>query len=216
MKRLALLVFIAAAVVAEEKKPMFARITVIAPREGLARQFEEGYKRHLDWHRDAGDSWTWYGWTVATGERLGWFIDGTFDRAAEDFDAAVKPAEDVADNEKNVVPFGRFVSSSFYQLRADLSRLPTDRLGAPFATFTMVHVRPEKQAAFEKALASRELLVFEQLAGGPHPSYLLIAPADKLSQVILSRILAAGDPYESATSEMVRFRRDLTYVPAPR
>ena len=193
---------------------MFARITVIAPREGLARQFEEGYKRHLDWHRGAGDRWTWYGWTVATGERLGWFIDGTFDHAAEDFDAAVLPAEDVADNEKNVAPFGRFVSSSFYRLRADLSRLPSERLAAPLVTFTMVQVRPEKQAAFEKALASRELLVFEQLAGGPHPSYLLVAPADKLSQVVLSRILAAGDPYERATSEMVRFRRDLTYVPA--
>jgi hypothetical protein len=215
MKRLALLLLIAAVAAAQENR-MFARITVIAPREGLARQFEEGYKRHLDWHRDAGDRWTWYGWTVATGERLGWFIDGTFDHAAEDFDAAVEPAGDVADNEKNVVPFGRFVSSSFYRLRADLSRLPTERLDAPLATFTMVHVRPEKQAAFEKALASRDLLVFEQLAGGPHPSYLLIAPADKISQVVMSRVLAAGDSYESATSEMVRFRRELTYIPAPR
>lgn len=193
---------------------MFARITVIAPREGLARQFEEGYKRHLDWHRDAGDSWTWYGWTVATGDRLGWFIDGTFDHNAEDFDAPVKPAEDVADNEKNVVPFGRFVSSGFYRLRPELSRLSTERLAAPLATFTTVHVRPQNQAAFEKALASRELLVYEQLAGGPQPSYLIIAPADKVSQVVLSRILAAGDAYESAASELVRFRRDLSFIGA--
>lgn len=194
---------------------MYARITVIAPAAGLARQFEEGYRRHLDWHRDAGDRWTWYGWTVAAGDRLGWFIDGTFDHTPEELDVPVKPAEDVADNEKNVAPFGRFVSSGFYRLRPELSRVATARLDAPLATFTTVHVRPQNQAAFEKALASRELLVFEQLAGGPQPSYLIIAPADKVSQVVLSRVLAAGDPYESATSEMVRFRRDLTYVPAP-
>ena len=39
--------------------------------------FEEGYRRHLEWHVRAGDKLNWFAWEVTSGERLGLFIDGT-------------------------------------------------------------------------------------------------------------------------------------------
>ena len=33
------------------------------------------------------DPWTWHGWSVLTGERLGWFIDATFGHEAAELDA---------------------------------------------------------------------------------------------------------------------------------
>ena len=69
-----LLALLAWPVAAAEQR--YARITVLAPRDGMQKEFEEGYKRHLEWHRAHADRWSWYGWTVTTGERFGTFIDG--------------------------------------------------------------------------------------------------------------------------------------------
>ena len=30
-------------------------------------QGEAGYARHLEWHRQARDTWVWYGWNVTFG-----------------------------------------------------------------------------------------------------------------------------------------------------
>ena len=82
----------------------YARMVVIEPKPGQGAAFEQGYQRHLEWHRKAGDSWTWHGWSFVLGERIGQFMDGTFGHAAANFDAPVQPAGDAADNAVNVVP----------------------------------------------------------------------------------------------------------------
>src|SRR5262245_50158225 len=104
---------------------LLARFTTIAPNAGMDADFEAGYRRHLEWHRAHRDPWTWHGWTIVSGERLGLFVDATVDRTIEEVDAPVAPAEDRADNERNVAPHARFVSSSLYRLRPDLGSEPT-------------------------------------------------------------------------------------------
>jgi hypothetical protein len=76
------------------------------PKEGQLQNFENGYKQHLNWHKSNGDKWSWYGWFVVSGTHYGQFVDATFDHTWADFDKAVKPAEDVADNRFHVFPFG--------------------------------------------------------------------------------------------------------------
>jgi len=71
-------------------------------KEGQSTNFENGFKRHLDWHRKNADQWSWYGWYVVSGKRFGLFIDGTFDLSWSDFDRPVDPLADMADNEINV------------------------------------------------------------------------------------------------------------------
>lgn len=34
------------------------------PKEGMSVQFNQGYKRHLDWHREHKDPLVWYAWYV--------------------------------------------------------------------------------------------------------------------------------------------------------
>ena len=55
-----------------------ARIVVWQIKPGMDRDFEEGYKRHLQWHRDNHDTWTWRGWILGSGDRVDYFVDGTF------------------------------------------------------------------------------------------------------------------------------------------
>jgi hypothetical protein len=38
-----------------------ARLVVWEPKPGMAKEMEEGYKRHLEWHRRNNDRWAWEG-----------------------------------------------------------------------------------------------------------------------------------------------------------
>lgn len=69
------------------------------PKAGEEKNFENGYKQHLNWHKTNGDKWAWYGWYIISGPRSGQFVDATFNHAWGDFDKPVKPAEDGADNQ---------------------------------------------------------------------------------------------------------------------
>ena len=99
----------------------YARMVVLEPRDGQERNFEEGYQRHLEWHRQQKDSWTWLGWSFVLGPRLGQFMDGTFGHPAGDFDKAVDPAADAADNSRTVVPYAFFSRHSAYEHLDSLS-----------------------------------------------------------------------------------------------
>jgi len=100
-----LLIFISGIASAQSNIAHFS-IWKPAPEQGS--NFETGYKKHLQWHKDNGDRWNWYGWYVMSGPRVGWFIDATFNHTWADFDKPVKPVEDGLDARLHVSPFGDF------------------------------------------------------------------------------------------------------------
>lgn len=61
----------------------YARMVVIDPKPGQDQAFADGYRRHLRWHEENHDPWSWHGWTFVLGERMGQFMDGTFDHAPD-------------------------------------------------------------------------------------------------------------------------------------
>ena len=196
---------------------LFARFTVLAPKEGMQNDFEAGYKRHLEWHAAQPDTWSWLGWTVATGDRIGTFIDATVDREAADFDAPVAPAADVADNVKNVLPYARLVSSAVYRERRDLGSRQTSDLKARVLTMMTVDVEPSAVARLETQLraAKANIIVFELVNGGEVPRYLIFVPAQKMSEVAeAATVPVLRDGVRRMTVETVRFRGDLSYEPA--
>src|SRR5262245_46368148 len=75
--------------VAQPAPRSYARIAVLHPNAGDTIDFEAGYIRHLDWHRQARDPWTWFGWTVWAGERQRWFVYATFGHTAAELDHPV-------------------------------------------------------------------------------------------------------------------------------
>src|SRR5579875_662391 len=106
-----------------ERQGTAAQLVVWEAKPGLAKEMEEGYKRHLDWHRRNGDWWAWEGWTITSGDRFGYFVDGTFFHTWKDLDHRVAPEEDAADNAKNVAPYGSIRSLSVYDELLPLSNL---------------------------------------------------------------------------------------------
>jgi hypothetical protein len=191
----ALLVFSTFAVpaAAQTRRGPYARIAVLRPHDGKTIEFEAGYLRHLEWHRQAKDTFIWYGWTVWAGERQRWFVYATFGHWAASPDSPVSPAEDERDNIANVVPHAEFVGNAVYEFMLGLSRgtgtpRPTARL-----ELTTVDLAPGAAKAFEAALAAQqsrlqnETLWYRMVAGGAAPRYVRLRPRPSLSAILDAR-----------------------------
>ena len=168
----------------------YARISILRPHDGDTVDFEAGYIRHLEWHRQAKDTWVWYGWTIWAGERQRWFVYATFGHSAASLDSPVAPAEDEQDNISNVTPHGQFVGSALYEYLPGLSRgtgepQPTARL-----ELTTVDLVPGAAKTFEAALGAEqsrlqgETLWYRMVAGGTAPRYVRLRPRPSLSAIL--------------------------------
>jgi hypothetical protein len=168
----------------------FARIAVLRPHEGETVDFEAGYIRHLEFHRQARDAWVWYGWTVWAGERQRWFVYATFEHSAASLDKPVSPPDDERDNVANVVPHAEFAGNALYEYLPSLSNgtgepEPTARL-----ELTTVDLAPWAGPAFETALAADQpklqgaTLWYRMVAGGPMPRYVRLRPRPSLAAIL--------------------------------
>jgi hypothetical protein len=146
--------------------------------------------RHLDWHRQAGDKWIWYGWSITYGDRQRWFVYASFGHSPGDFDNPVSPADDERDNVLNVTAHAEFVGNGLYQFLPDVSRGTGEPQPAARLELTTVDLAPGAAAAFEKALhagqasLSRETLWYRMLAGGHAPRYVRLRPYPSLATLI--------------------------------
>ena len=82
---------------------------------GMQTRFEEGYHRHLEWHRQAKDPLVWYGWYVMTGDKLGRFVDGTFGHQQ------APPSPDLGDSVRRIW-------AETWVYRSDLSYFPDEAM----------------------------------------------------------------------------------------
>jgi hypothetical protein len=168
----------------------FARIAVLRPHDGKYVEFEGGYVRHLAWHQQAKDPWTWYGWSIWGGDRYRWFVYATFGHTAAGLDSAVAPAEDERDNLLNVAPHVEWVTNGIYEYLPDLSRGSGVPNPAARLEYTAVDLAPGAGKAFEAALAAArsglkgEALWFRMVAGGPTPRYIRLRPLAGLGAIL--------------------------------
>jgi len=172
----------------------YARIAILRPHDGRTVDFEAGYIRHLAWHQQARDPWTWYGWTVWAGERQRWFVYATFGHSAAGLDSAVAPAEDERDNVVNVAPHVEYVGNAVYEYLPGLSRGTAEPQPTARLEFTTVDLVPGSAKTFEAALSAGqstlhgETLWYRMVAGGAAPRYVRLRPRPSLSAMLDGRI----------------------------
>ena len=178
---------------AQDGRGPYARIAVLRPHDGDTVDFEAGYMRHLEWHRQARDTWVWYGWNVTYGDRQRWFVYASFGHSAASLDSPVSPAEDERDNILNVTPHAEFVGNALYEYLPGLSRgtgepQPTARL-----ELTTVELSSAAEEAFEAALGASqsglegETLWYRMVAGGASPRYVRLRPRPRISAILEGR-----------------------------
>jgi hypothetical protein len=198
----------------------YARISILRPHDGDTVDFEAGYIRHLEWHRQARDTWTWYGWTIWAGERQRWFVYATFGHSAASLDSPVSPADDERDNIFNVTGHGQFMGSGLYEYLPSLSR----GTGEPQATarleLTTVDLEPGSEKIFEDALGAEqstlqgETLWYRMVAGGSAPRYVRLRPRPNLA-AILDLKSEIPDSVAKTTIEILNLRPTMSYGLTP-
>jgi hypothetical protein len=174
MKRLLSIGFLFAVGSVAAQTNTIAHFSVWQPKWGQDQNFEEGYKKHLQWHAANKDTWSWYGWYVISGPRVGYFIDATFDHAWSDFDKPVNSAGDHADNALHTEPFGDFKFSYKVKYLPQLSIANGTSLQSPLLRYINLTVTNDEQAkaCIEKLRASyqskgvQNFLVYEMMDGG--------------------------------------------------
>lgn len=203
---------------ADAQQGEYARMVVIDPKPGLDQAFADGYRRHLQWHAENRDPWSWYGWTFVLGERMGQFMDGTFDHAPDALDRAIKPAEDAADNRQNVNPHAEFVSHGVYRRLPGLSTGQTLPDASAFLVLDTYTVHPGSEARFEAEMEKHESRAdqswFRLVIGGPQSQYVLMRRAASWADAVAHAPLTVTEGLvESHQSELLRFQRDMSYFP---
>src|SRR5215831_5775922 len=179
---------------AEGEPGPFARIAIMRAIDGHGVEWEEGYIRHLEWHRQAKDTFAWYSYSVwASSEHQRWIIYATFGHTGAELSNPVSPAEDERDNLINVLPHAQFLGNAVYEFLPSLSRgngLPTP---TPRAEYTTVDVNYGAGKAFEAALAAEqpklrgETLWYRMVIGGNAHRYVRLRPRASLAAILDER-----------------------------
>ena len=205
----------------------YARIAILRPHDGHTVDFEAGYIRHLEWHRQARDSWVWYGWSVTFSERQRWFVYASFGHSASSLDNPVAPADDERDNVLNVLPHADFMGNALYEYLPGLSRGTVEPQASARLEFTTVDIVPGAAQAFEAALGASqptlqgETLWYRMVAGGAAPRYVRLRPRPNLSAIIDGRSEQAlpdgvTQLIARTTVEILTLRPTMSYGLAPR
>ena len=205
----------------------YARIAVLRPHDGKTVDFESGYTRHLDWHRQAGDKWSWYGWTVTYGDRQRWFVYATFGHAIANFDNQVAPADDERDNVLNVTPHAEFAGNAVYEFLPALSRGSGAPSALPRMEMTTIHVNAGTEKQFESAVAAAqaglagETLWYRLVAGGSPLRYVRLRPRPTIAAIAESESAlpaAVHAMIATVTVEILSLRptMSLLWPPQPR
>lgn len=226
-----LLVIISSYRYANAQQPGIVQFAIWKPNQGQALDFENGYKRHLEWHRSNRDPWSWHGWYVISGERYGQFIDATFYHKWPEFDAAIKPAEDMADNRINVFPYGNvqtvFKARELFELSdkdtlhftSRFSRLLT--IKSSQLSVAVSFVRQLKEDLSKSGIRSFHCF---QIVDGDSPLTLLVLigfaswkeyeGAEDINRSFQLVDPGKYDHHFSIKSETLAYRPDLSYFPA--
>jgi hypothetical protein len=205
----------------EQTPGPYARIAVMRALDGHANDWEAGYIRHLEWHRQVKDAFGWYSYSVwASTERQRSILYATFGHTAAELSNPASPAEDERDNLINVLPHAQFLGNWIYEFLPALSRgngVPTATLRAEYTT---VELKQGVGKAFEGLLAAEqfklpgETLWYRMVAGGDTPRYVRLRPRASLAAILDERSdQALPDPVSGLilklTIETLNLRPDM-------
>src|SRR5216683_510067 len=194
----------------EQAPGPYARIAILRALDGQTVDLEAGYIRHLEWHRQAADTFRWYSYTVwASTERQRWLIYATFGHTASSLSNPVSPAEDERDNLLNVLPHAQFLGNAVYEFLPALSRGNGVPTATPRAEYTTVELNQGAGKAFEAALAVEqsklqgETLWYRMVVGGNTRRYVRLRPRASLAAILDERAgQALADKVNGLISKM--------------
>jgi hypothetical protein len=175
--------------------PNVAQIFFNTAKPGSEAQYEAARKRHMNWHRNQNDKWTWYTYQVMTGPATGHYTVGTFGHNWTDFDGREKfEAADNVDANSSMGPYEASVTSAFYVLRTDLSLKPSEA-PSPYVSVATFILHPNGVKDFTDSIKKindgiRKVNYgpqngrwYQLWNGGEGPEFVLVNPRNSISEL---------------------------------
>jgi hypothetical protein len=141
------------AVVAQDKPGTITSIEFQTPKNGMVKQYEDGRKQKVEWHKQQKDSQPLYVWQVISGDHTGTYLVGRLDQHWADFDKPSVP--DKADLEEYTKVIGSSVESlvtRYYEVLPKLSRPPDGSGISKYSEVITYRLRNGKESDFRSAL----------------------------------------------------------------
>jgi hypothetical protein len=220
----------------------FTLLFILTPKPGMAKQLEEGIKRHHAWHTKAADTRS-IGVSVGIfGDDLGKYRVTYSNQSFAGMDAAAPlAAGDGDDVQVNIAPFIEKTESRILNRNDNLSRIAWNVPASAMNAVTYYYLNPGQgpefvgyltrlKEAHEKANSPYRYFVLTQIIGADSPLWIIVRPLEKFAdntppmhrQVLVAafgeteadRLLDVQDnAVRRITSFIAQNRRDLAYSP---
>ena len=176
--------FLAVSVLAQDKPGNIAGLEFQTPKNGMVKQYEDGRKAKVEWHKQQKDKDALFVSEVLTGEHMGTYIVGRFGMHWADMDKpSVSDAADLEQYRKVIAPYVEKLTSAYYEFLPKWSS-PSPDMNAKYIEVVTFHIRYGKGDDFRSAVAkvheaNQKLNVpvhyswYHLANGGPGGTYVL-------------------------------------------
>ena len=132
----------------------YCRIYFTTPKPGQTQQYEAGRKKHVQFHRNQKDTFTYEAYSIETGDRAGSYVYATCGHALKDFDEweARMGKADAADAAMTMDPYTQSASNGIYVYRADMSLMAPSATPSPMSQVAAYHLHPGAAPDFIAAI----------------------------------------------------------------
>lgn len=144
---------LAVGALAQDKPGTIASLEFQTPKNGMVKQYEEGRKAKIEWHKQQKDKEPLWVSEVLTGENTGTYIVGRFGMHWADLDKpSVPDAADLEQYNKLIGPYVEKLTTSYYEYLPKWSN-PSPDMSAKYIVVITFHLRYGKGDDFQSAVA---------------------------------------------------------------
>lgn len=146
--------FLAAGAPAQEQHGNIAGLEFQTPKNGMEKQYEEGRKAKVEWHKQQKDKDALYVSEILTGEHMGTYVVGRFGMHWADMDKpSVPDAADLEQYRKLIAPYVEKLTSSYYEYLPKWSSPSGDMTPPKYIEVITFRVKYGKADDFRSAVA---------------------------------------------------------------
>ncbi|MGB0034151.1 MAG: hypothetical protein WBP79_01600 [Candidatus Acidiferrales bacterium] len=173
---------------AQSQPGNIAALEFQTPKNGMTKQYEEGRKQKVEWHKQQKDSQPLMVYETISGDSAGSYVIARFGQHWSDFDKpSVPDAADLEEYNKAIAPYVQSLVPRYYEFLSKVSNPPPPGAHDRFASVTNFRVRyghgddfravlNRMSDAAQKTKWPLRYEWFRLANGGPGGTFVLVIP----------------------------------------